>query len=214
MLVISSIKSGAGKTTIASGLVGVFYALKLDFEFVKIGPDFLDCACVSNFACVNRVNLVPQCSKQFYRWIVWVSSFSLVEDCMGIMDSLEGERFAVSSLLLNRSKFVLALDCGNVMQTAAHLSSAVCCKLSGVILNNVASYRHEAVVVNTVCSFISVPILGVLQADAAHFEQRHLGVIQPNELISSQSVMNNLILKVYYGCNVSKLVRLMASNDS
>ncbi len=133
---------------------------------------------------------------------------------MGIMDSLEGEQFAVSSLLLNRGKFVLALDCGNVMQTAAYLSSAVCCKLSGVILNNVVSYRHESVIVGAVDSFISVPILGVLRADSTHFEQRHLGVIQPSELVGSRSVISNLILKVYYGCNVSKLVRLMASGDS
>lgn len=67
MLVISSIKSNAGKTTIASGLAGVFYKLKLDFEFIKIGPDFLDSLCVSNFACVNKLNLISQCSKQFYR---------------------------------------------------------------------------------------------------------------------------------------------------
>lgn len=67
MLVISSIKSSAGKTAIASGLAGVFYRLKLDFEFVKIGPDFLDCLCVSSFACVNRLNLMFQFPKQLYR---------------------------------------------------------------------------------------------------------------------------------------------------
>ncbi|XXN13680.1 MAG: hypothetical protein AAI902_00380 [Candidatus Hodgkinia cicadicola] len=133
---------------------------------------------------------------------------------MAIMDSLEGERFAASSLLSDWSKFVLVLDCGNAMQTAAYLSSAVCSKLSGVILNNVMSYRHETVIINALGCFINVPLLGVLQADIIHFEQRHLGVVQPNELVSSQSVINNLILRVYYSCNVSKLAGITVSNDS
>lgn len=133
---------------------------------------------------------------------------------MGIMDSLEGEQFAASSFLPNRGRFVLVLDCGNAMQTTAYLSSAVCCKLSGVILNNVVSHRHEAVIINAVSNFASVPILGVLQADVIRFAQRHLGVIQPNELVDSQSVIENQVLKVYYGCNVSKLAELLASNDS
>lgn len=214
MLVLSSIKSSAGKTTVASGLAGVFYKLKLDFEFVKIGPDFLDSLCVSNFACANRLNLMFGCPKQLYRWTAWANSLSLVEDCMGIMDSLEGLRLAASSLLSNCSKFVLVLDCANSLQTAAYLSSEVCFKLSGVILNNVASHRHASVIIETVGNFANVPVLGVLRANVMRFEQRHLGVIQPNELVSSRSVIENLILEVYYSCNVSRLAELMASNDS
>lgn len=133
---------------------------------------------------------------------------------MGIMDSLEGEQFAASSLLSDYSKFVLVLDCGNAMQTAAYLSFGVCSKLSGVILNNVMSHRHETVVTNTVGCFINTPILGVLQAGVVRFGQRHLGVVQPNELIGSRSVINSLILKVYYSCNVFKLARITALNDS
>ncbi len=67
MLVISSIKSAAGKTAVVCGLAGAFYRLGLSFELVKIGPDYLDPICVSNFACVSGTNLVCECSKQFYR---------------------------------------------------------------------------------------------------------------------------------------------------
>ncbi len=135
---------------------------------------------------------------------------------MGIMDGLGSERLAASLLLSFGacSKFVLVLDCGNVLQTVAHLSSKVCCKLSGVILNNVLSYRHETAITSAVNNVIRSPILGTLRASVAQLEQRHLGVVQPNELVDSRELVNSLVLKVYCGCNVSKLAQFMMADGA
>ncbi len=116
---------------------------------------------------------------------------------MGIMDGLGSERLAASLLLSFGacSKFVLVLDCGNVLQTAAHLSSKVCCELSGVILNNVLSYRHETAITSAVNNVIRSPILGTLRASVA----APFGCCSTKELVGLRELVNSLVLKVYCG---------------
>ncbi|XXM93391.1 MAG: hypothetical protein AAI946_00365 [Candidatus Hodgkinia cicadicola] len=197
------------------GLAGAFYKLGLDFDIVKVGPDFLDPICVSNFACATKLNLQPQRSEQFYRWLAWVRPCSLVEDCMGIMDSSGDNRLAASTLLFSESnKLVLVLNCRNVMQTAAHLSPAICSKLSGIILNNTVSYKHEAVITSAVSQIVNAPILGALPAHSISFKKRYLGIIQISELANSREVIDDLVLRTYYNCNVSRLVRFITEGDN
>ncbi|XXN13852.1 MAG: hypothetical protein AAI978_00390 [Candidatus Hodgkinia cicadicola] len=210
---MSSIKSNDGKTTVVCGLAGVFFKLGLDFDVIKIGPDYLDLMCVGNFANVNKINLVVQFSEQFYRWLAWVRNSSLVEDCMGVMDKCETRQSAASCLVSHlKAKLVLVLNCKNVMQTVAYISSIISSKLSGVILNNVMSYRHETIIIKAVNSVIGAPVLGVLYADAYYFKQRHLGIVRPSELANSQAIVDSLISKVYHSCNVFELARLMNSS--
>ncbi|XXM90197.1 hypothetical protein AADW59_00395 [Candidatus Hodgkinia cicadicola] len=215
MLIVSSIRSDDGKTTVVCGLAGVFYKLGLDFDLIKIGPDYLDSMCVSNFAYVNRINLITQCYEQFCRWLAWTRPCSLVEDCMGIMDGSEGDQLTTFALLSSKkNKLVLVLNCKNVMQSVAHLSSKLCSRLSGVILNNITSYRQESIITDAVNNVMCVPVLGSLWAGEVSFEKRHLGVVQPDELTDLQRRIDDLILRIYYNCNVDRLSQLMLSNGN
>ncbi|ATY93512.1 Hydrogenobyrinate a,c-diamide synthase [Candidatus Hodgkinia cicadicola] len=215
MLVISSIRSNDGKTAVTCGLASVFCKLGLDFELAKIGPDYLDSLCAGNYANVNRINLVSQCGKQFYRWLSWLKRCSLVEDCMGVMDSSEGEKVTTAALFHSLGgKLVLVLNCESAMQTTAYISSIICSKLSGIILNNISSYKQEIIISKTINRVAGVPILGILRPRAAALGRRHLGVIQPSEVLESLDEVYNLTLEMYYSCNISKLAQLMLAGDN
>ncbi|XXN19801.1 MAG: hypothetical protein AAJB65_00330 [Candidatus Hodgkinia cicadicola] len=215
MLIISSIRSDDGKTAITCGLASIFYKLGLDFDLIKVGPDYLDSLCISNYANVNRINLVSQSSKQFYRWLSWAKPCSLIEDCVGIMDSIEGRKATTPALFsFSNNKIVLVLNCENVIQTVTYLSPIIFGALSGVILNNVASCRHEMAISEAVKYTIGVPILGVLKKSKPFFAKQHLGVVQLNSLLDLPNRVSDLMIQIYYNCNIFELVKLLLASGN
>ena len=81
---------------------------------------------------------------------------------------------------------VLVLDCSRLSQSIAALVSGFVnfrpgLEFGGLVLNNVASQRHEAML-RQALSALSTPILGVLPPSAAFsLPSRHLGLVQAGE---------------------------------
>jgi len=87
---------------------------------------------------------------------------------------------------------VLVVDCSMTTRTAAalilgcqHFDPQV--PLAGVILNQVARPRHEAILRDTIEHYCGLPVLGALpRLQCAVFPERHMGLVPPQEHSAAQ----------------------------
>ncbi|XXM93558.1 hypothetical protein AAHH88_00330 [Candidatus Hodgkinia cicadicola] len=210
MLVISSARSNNGKTAVACGLIGTLSKIGVSFEFVKVGPDYIDSMCAGVFTCVNRLNLITSCSQRFLNWLAWAHPCSIVEDNMGVVDfATSGVLVATVHLSIGANRLVLVANCGGGLQTCVFLVQALRFKLSGVVLNSVSSRKHEVAMECAIVWWLGLPVLGAVHKQSQVFRRRHLGIALPFEANGSECFVNKLALGLYYSCNVSKLLQLL-----
>ncbi len=189
---IAAPHSGSGKTTVT---LGILRALKERGHFVssaKAGPDYIDPAfhtAASGRDCVNldawamrSELLLKQAHDQSLGADVLV-----VEGVMGLFDGAADGRGSTADLArLLGLPVLLVVDCARQSHSIAALVSGFVnfrsgLEIGGVILNNVASARHEAML-RQALAVLSTPILGVLPPSAAlSLPSRHLGLVQSGE---------------------------------
>jgi len=157
-LMISAPASGTGKTTVTLGLLAAFRAAGLAVQPFKSGPDYIDPA--FHAAAAGRV------SVNLDSWAMTPSRLAaqaaeargadliLAEGSMGLFDGVAragetGSGASADLAALMGWPVVLVLDVSGQAQTAAAVAAGLAgfrpgVKVGGVILNKVASPRHEA----------------------------------------------------------------------
>lgn len=195
-LLISAPASGAGKTTVALGLIAAFRAAGLTVQPFKCGPDYIDPAFHAAAAGRPSVNLDSWAMGQGR--IAALSSLSagadlvVAEGSMGLFDGVAragetgtGASADVAALL--GWPVIAVLDVSGQAQTAAAVAAGLATfrpglRLAGVILNKVASPRHEALV-RAGLEAAGLTVLGALpRKTAVALPERHLGLVQAEEL--------------------------------
>ena len=192
---ISAPASGTGKTTVTLGLLRAFAEDGLVVQPFKSGPDYIDPAFHEAAAGRRSFNLDT--------WAMDESLFAAIareaigadiviaEGSMGLFDGVAGQGasgFGSSAETARRMGWpvVLVLDVGGQAQSAA--ATALGFKsydpdlpFAGVILNRVASPRHERLA-RFGMEKAGIPVLGVLprRGDLV-LPERHLGLIQAVE---------------------------------
>lgn len=194
-LMISAPSSGTGKTTVTLGLLRAFRDDGLTVQPFKSGPDYIDPAFHEAAAGRKSFNLDS--------WAMDAPLLSAIaseaegadlvigEGSMGLYDGVAGQGatgFGSSAETARRMGWpvVLVIDVGGQAQSAA--ATALGFKtygdglpFAGVILNRVASPRHERLT-RLGMEKAGLPVLGVLprRGDLA-LPERHLGLIQAVE---------------------------------
>lgn len=194
-LMISAPSSGTGKTTVALGLLRAFAEDGLTVQPFKSGPDYIDPAFHEAAAGRKSFNLDSWAmDKSLWQAIAaQAAGADLVigEGSMGLYDGVAGQGasgFGSSAETARRMGWpvVLVLDVGGQAQSAA--ATALGFKeygqdlpFAGVILNRVASPRHERLTTLGM-DRAGLKVLGVLprRGDLA-LPERHLGLIQAVE---------------------------------
>lgn len=174
-LVVSAPSSGHGKTALAVGLLSALAASGLRAAGFKVGPDHTDAAYLGLAAGRPGRNLDPrlvgaQRIAPLFAHGAAGADVAVVEGTMGLFDSLAGRSEAdstagVAGLL--RAPVVLVIDVAAMGQSVAALVHGFRAYdevvwLGGVILNRVASDRHEQLL-REALEEIGVPVLGVLR---------------------------------------------------
>lgn len=194
-LLISAPASGQGKTTFTLGLITALRALGLTVQPFKCGPDYIDPA----FHAVAAGRASPNLDS----WAMTADDLRaritaaadadivLAEGAMGLFDGVTspgaaGNGAAADIAALTGWPVILVMDASGQAQTAGAVAAGFAqfrpgVALAGVILNRVASPRHEAML-RAGLAEAGVAVLGAMprQTDLA-LPSRHLGLVQAHE---------------------------------
>ncbi|MFF5936073.1 cobyrinate a,c-diamide synthase [Streptomyces sp. NPDC012508] len=224
-LVIAAPSSGAGKTTVATGLMAAFAGRGLAVSPHKVGPDYIDPGYhalatgrpgrnLDAYMC--GTGLIAPLFEHGARGC----DLAVVEGVMGLYDGAadQGELAStaqVSKLL--KAPVVLVVDASSQSRSVAALVHGFASwdpevRIGGVILNKVATDRHEHLL-REALGESGVPVLGVLRrAPAVATPSRHLGLVpvaerqaQAVEAVAAQAE------QVLQGCDLDALLALARS---
>ncbi|GIF18886.1 cobyrinic acid a,c-diamide synthase [Actinoplanes tereljensis] len=174
-LVVSAPSSGHGKTAVAVGLLAACVARGIPAAGFKVGPDHTDAAYLGLAAGRPGRNLDPrlvgaQRIAPLFAHGAAGAQLAVIEGAMGLFDSLTGQpevdgTAAVAASL--RAPVVLVVDVAAMGHSLAALVHGFrmfdeMVHLGGVILNRVASPRHEQML-RTALDDIGMPVLGALR---------------------------------------------------
>ncbi|HEY6595562.1 MAG TPA: cobyrinate a,c-diamide synthase [Asanoa sp.] len=190
-MVVSAPSSGHGKTALAVGLLAAFAARRMRPAGFKIGPDHTDAAYLALASGRPGRNLDPRLvgPKRVAPLFVHGSEgadIAVVEGTMGLFDSLAGRvetdsTAGVAATL--RAPVVMVVDVSAMGQSVAALVHGFRAYdellwLGGVVLNRVASDRHEELL-REALDDIGVPVFGALRRRSlpAVLPPRHDGVV-------------------------------------
>jgi cobyrinic acid a,c-diamide synthase len=186
--VIAAPSSGAGKTTVATGLMAALTAHGLQVSPHKVGPDYIDPGYHGLATGRPGRNLDPVLvgEERVAPLLLHGASgceVAVVEGVMGLYDgrgsSATGSTAHVARLI--DAPVVLVVDASSMSRSVAALVSGFAAydpavRLAGVILNRVGSERHERLLREALAGV--APVLGVLHRDeAVATPSRHLGLV-------------------------------------
>ncbi|NVN04842.1 cobyrinate a,c-diamide synthase [Asaia spathodeae] len=192
VLMVAAPRSGSGKTTMTLALLSAFRRRGLSVRALKTGPDYIDPAFhqeASGVPCANLDSWAmsgPALESRLARARENVD-LVIVESSMGLFDGLalpDGQRGAASDIAAHFAMPVLlVLDTSGQGQSVGAVAQGLSqwdekVTVAGVILNNIASDRHEKL-----CrAVLREPLCGVFRRDRSIvLPERHLGLVQARE---------------------------------
>jgi cobyrinic acid a,c-diamide synthase len=195
-LVISAPASGTGKTTLTLALARAFRDRGFVVQCFKSGPDYIDPA--FHAAACGRISVNIDSWAMRRETIEALvargrdADVVLAEGSMGLFDGvatpgLSGTGASADIADMMGWPVLLVLDPAGQAQTAAAVASGLRdfrpgVRVAGVILNRVASPRHEELVCRAMAG-AGIPVLGALPRHApVALPERHLGLVQAEEL--------------------------------
>ncbi|WP_200301340.1 cobyrinate a,c-diamide synthase [Streptomyces adelaidensis] len=224
-LVVAAPSSGSGKTTVATGLMAAFTARGLVVSPHKVGPDYIDPgyhALASGR--VGRNLDAYLCGAELIAPLFAHGArgcdIAVVEGVMGMYDGAAGEGELASTAhvaKLLRAPVVLVVDASSQSRSVAALVHGFASwdpqvRVGGVILNKVASDRHEELLREALES-AGVAVLGVLRRVAqVDTPGRHLGLVPVAERrAAAVEAVAAMGAQVGAGCDLEGLVALARS---
>jgi len=201
-LVIAGLSSGSGKTTLTLGLLRALHRQGADIAAAKAGPDYIDTAFLATACGKPAFNLDSVAmSDEMLLGIAErsVGETLVIEGVMGLFDGTDGGRGSSAEIAQKLgAAIILVIDCRHQAQTAAALAAGVARELppdthlAGVILNRVASARHEKLIAEALAAR-DIHLIGSVPVSAdASVPSRHLGLVQSSDL-ASQGALETII---------------------
>jgi len=202
-LLIAGLSSGSGKTTLTLGLLRALHRQSADIGAAKAGPDYIDTAFLAAACGKPAFNLdsVAMSDEMLLRLAERsVGETLVIEGVMGLFDGTDGGRGSSAEIAQKLGAgIVLVIDCQHQAQTAAALAAGLARELppdthfAGVILNRVASARHEKLIAEALVAR-DIRLIGSVPVCAeASVPSRHLGLVQSGDLASKgelESIIN------------------------
>jgi cobyrinic acid a,c-diamide synthase len=193
-VVIAATRSGDGKTTVATGVMAALRAGGLRVSPHKVGPDYIDPSYHAAACGVPGRNLDP--------WLTGESlvapllahgarsaGVAVIEGVMGLFDGASGRGDFASTAHVARltgAPVILVVSAAGTSRSIAATVAGFAgwdrsIRLAGVVLNQVASDRHETLLRDALAS-CGIPVVGALRREPAlHMPSRHLGLVPAGE---------------------------------
>jgi cobyrinic acid a,c-diamide synthase len=218
-LYLSASHKSSGKTSIAIGLLAAFAERGLSVQPFKKGPDYIDplwLTRASERPCYNldyNTQSDDEIRALFARHAE-CASFALIEGNKGLYDGLDTQGRDCNAALakLLQTPVILVLDTqgitrGLVPLVLGYQAFDPDVRIAGLILNRVASPRHEKKLRASLEHYTDVPILGAV---GRHQElivtERHLGLTTPCEQGASLAKIECLKMAISEGVDVDRVL--------
>ena len=205
-LVVAAPTSGAGKTTVATGLMAALTRAGHDVSGHKVGPDYIDPG-YHALACGRPGrNLDPHLVGEARIAPLLLhgaagADVAVIEGAMGLFDGKVGtEGFASTAHVatLTRSPVVLVVDIARASRTVGAVVHGLASwdpsvHVAGVILNRAGSPRHA----REVADAVGLPVLGTLARDPSLVvPSRHLGLVPAAERDEAAHALDDLAARI------------------
>ena len=193
-LIIAGLSGGSGKSVATVGLIA---ALKRQGKRVvpfKKGPDYIDAGWMTLAAgnpCYNLdpYLMTPESIAESFHVHGAGADFAIIEGNRGLYDGVNVDGgFSTAELALQLDlPVVLVVNCSKTTRTVAAM--VLGCRgleprlrLAGVILNQIATPRHESIIRQAVEKYTGIPVVGIIpRMKKDIFPMRHLGVTPHQE---------------------------------
>ncbi len=216
-LLIAAPASGAGKTTVTLGLARAWARQGIAVQPFKSGPDYIDpafLAAATGRICFN-LDSWAMGPEEIATLTQQEADFALAEGSMGLFDgvAVKGETGSGASAdiaALMGWPVVLVLDARGQAQSAAAVASGFArfrpgVNIAGVVLNRVASARHEALL-RAGMAEAGLRVFGALpRQENITVPERHLGLVQASELPKLEALLDDAADLVERHCNLPAL---------
>jgi cobyrinic acid a,c-diamide synthase len=193
-VVVAGTSSGAGKTTVACGLIGALRRRGLVVQGHKVGPDYIDPSYHALASGRPGRNLDaflsgPELIAPLARHGARGGDVSVIEGVMGMFDGASGRGELASTAhvaKLLRAPVLLVVDAAAMARSAAAIVHGYRTfdpgvDVAGVVFNRVGSDHHELLLREAV-EPLGVPVLGALRRDErVTAPERHLGLVPAGE---------------------------------
>jgi cobyrinic acid a,c-diamide synthase len=238
-LVIAAPASGCGKTTVACGLMAALRARGLAVSGHKVGPDYIDPGYHALATGRPPRNLDPFLSGEdliapLFRHGAAGAQVAVIEGVMGLFDGVDhaampanltgpenptnpmGPDFCSTAHVarLLDAPVVLVVDAARAGRSVAALAAGFAgfdprTPVAGVILNRVASDRHERVLRDALAG-AGLPVYGAIRrAEGIITPSRHLGLIPAAERDSTaRQAIDRMGALVAASCDLDALLTL------
>jgi cobyrinic acid a,c-diamide synthase len=226
-LMISAPSSGSGKTTLMLGLLRALRDRGLSVQPLKSGPDYIDPA--------FHAAASGQASRNVDSWAMPPAMIArlaaapgadlvLAEGSMGLFDGVAkpgetGTGASADVAALMGWPVVLVIDVSGQAQTAGAIAKGLAgfrpdVRVAGVILNRVASPRHEALV-RVGMAEAGLTVFGALPKQASiSVPERHLGLVQAEEHPALQALITQAATLVAERLDLDALLAAAAAHPA
>jgi cobyrinic acid a,c-diamide synthase len=225
-LVIAAPASGCGKTTVACGLMAALRARGLAVSGHKVGPDYIDPGYHALATGRPPRNLDPfLCGEDLivplFRHGAAGAQVAVIEGVMGLFDGVDpalglapdfGSTAHVARLL--DAPVVLVVDAARAGRSVAALAAGFAgfdprTPVAGVILNQVASDRHERLLRDALAG-TGLPVFGVIRrTEGIVTPSRHLGLIPAAERAApAGQAIDRMSALIAASCDLDALLAL------
>lgn len=199
-LVVAAPASGSGKTVLTLGLVRALRERGHRVGVAKCGPDYIDPGYLAAACGADCVNLDPWAMRpgtlaRLARGAADGNDLLVVEGAMGLFDGPPGGGGSTADVAVRLGlPVVLVVDAGAQGQSAGAVAAGFASyrhdvAIAGVILNRVASARHEALLREGL-EATGIEVLGTVPRLAGlDLPSRHLGLVQAREQESLERII-------------------------
>ena len=195
IILMAGIASGQGKTTVTAALARKLQQQGKRVRVFKTGPDYLDPmilqrACGSEVYALDLWMVGLDACKRLLAEAAAEADVVLIEGVMGLYD---GDPSSADLAQAFGVPVVAVLDAGKMARTAAAVVMGLQqygpVDLAGVVLNRIASDNHKNQIVQ---GLRDVPVLATLPKLTNSLPERHLGLVQPDEIAQVDALLDQL----------------------
>ncbi len=220
-VVIAGAHSGAGKTTVATGLMAALTQRGYRVQGYKVGPDYIDPGYHTPATGRPARNLdgwmvPPPALLGLFAKAAAGADLAVIEGVMGLFDgSACGEEMSTAGVAkLLGAPVVLVVDGHGLAESAAALvwgykNFDPNLNLAGVIFNRVGSSSHAGLLKRAVEEKAGVKVLGCLpRTGSISVPERHLGLLPAAEKKDTKDYIGRLGEAVAQSVDLEEIVRI------
>lgn len=209
-IVIAATNSGAGKTTIVTGILAAMKSKGYNVQSYKIGPDYIDPGYHQLASEKPGHNLdtwlVPATKiNEIFTRTAESSDIAIIEGVMGLYDGGRKEISSTATIAkLLKAPIILVIDAKSMGESAAAIALGFKMfdpkiDFAGVIINRLGSQTHKKIICDAMAK-INIPVLGcIFRENQMTLPQRHLGLtpVTENQAGESISVIRDAVLQQF-----------------